>query len=87
MLLAIGISTFWFADSLYLVKTAEGTFVSGGPIDTGWWAGLFLIAVAAWQRPPARVRAPQGESMRLIAVPLASGSSASRCSSTAPSGA
>jgi diguanylate cyclase (GGDEF)-like protein len=73
MLLAIGVSTFWLADSLYLVKTAEGTFVSGGPVDTGWWAGLFLIAAAAWQRPPARVRAPQGESLRLIAVPLGFG--------------
>jgi two-component system cell cycle response regulator len=73
MLLAIGVSTFWLADSLYLVKTAEGTFVSGGPIDTGWWAGLFLIAAAAWQRPPARVRAPEGESLRLIAVPLGFG--------------
>src|SRR5687768_1370373 len=73
MLLAIGVSTFWLADSLYLVKTADGTFVSGGPIDTGWWAGLFLIAAAAWQCPPARVRAPQGESMRLIAVPLSFG--------------
>src|SRR5687768_18154829 len=51
MLLAIGVSTFWLADSLYLVKTAEGTFTSGGPIDTGWWAGLFLVAAAAWQRP------------------------------------
>ena len=73
MLLAIGVSTFWLADSLYLVKTAEGTFTSGGPIDTGWWAGLFLIAAAAWQTPPARVRAPQGESLRLIAVPLGFG--------------
>jgi len=73
MLLAIGVATFWLADSLYLVKTAEGTFVSGGPIDTGWWAGLFLIAAAAWQRPPARVRAPQEESLRLIAVPLSFG--------------
>ena len=37
MLLAIGVPTFWLADSLYLVKDREGTFVSGGPIDTGWW--------------------------------------------------
>ena len=73
MLLAIGVSTFWLADSLYLVKTAEGTFASGGPIDTGWWAGLFFVAAAAWQRPPARVRAAQGESLRLIAVPLSFG--------------
>jgi diguanylate cyclase (GGDEF)-like protein len=73
MLLAIGVSTFWLADSLYLVKTAEGSFVSGGPIDTGWWAGLVLIAAAAWQRPPDRVRRPSGESLRLIAVPLGFG--------------
>src|SRR5215208_5353227 len=73
MLLAIGVSTFWLADSLYLVKTVDGTFVSGGPIDTGWWAGLLMIAAAAWQRPPAWVRAPQGESLRLMAVPLCFG--------------
>jgi two-component system, cell cycle response regulator len=73
ILLALGVSTFWLADSLYLVKTAEGTFESGGPIDTGWWAGLFLIAVAAWQRPPARERRPTGESLRLISVPLGFG--------------
>src|SRR3712207_4866994 len=73
MLLAIGVSTFWLADSLYLVRTAEGAWVSGGPIDTGWWAGLFLIAVAAWQRPPERVSAASGEAQRLIAVPLGFG--------------
>src|SRR5215217_5779657 len=73
MLLAIGVSTFWLADSLYLVKTADGTFGSGGPSDTGWWAGLFLIATAAWQRPPERARQPRGESLRLIAVPLGFG--------------
>jgi diguanylate cyclase (GGDEF)-like protein len=73
MLLAIGISTFWLADSLYLVRTAEGTFVSGGPIDTGWWAGMFLIALAAWQRPPPRRSRPAEESLRLIAVPLGFG--------------
>ncbi len=73
MLLAIGVSTFWLADSLYLVKTADGTFVSGGPIDTGWWAGLFLVAAAAWQRPPDRVRTPEVTSLRLIGVPLGFG--------------
>jgi diguanylate cyclase (GGDEF)-like protein len=73
MLLAIGISTFWLADSLYLVRTAEGTFVSGGPIDTGWWAGMVMIALAAWQPEPLRVRRPSDESLRLIAVPLGFG--------------
>src|SRR5215216_3351898 len=73
MLLAIGVATFWLADSLYLVKTAEGTFTSGGPIDTGWWAGLLVIAAATYQRAPKRARIAEGESLRLIAVPLGFG--------------
>ena len=73
MLLAIGVATFWLADSLYLVKTAEGTFTSGGPIDTGWWAGLLIVAFAAYQPVPKQARAPEGESVRLVAVPLAFG--------------
>ncbi len=62
MLLAIGVSTFWLADSLYLVKTVEGTFVSGGPIDTGWWAGLLLIAGRRLAAPAhARARPAGGQ--------------------------
>src|SRR3954452_2823894 len=39
-LLAAGILAFWFADSLYLVLTAEGTYESGVWFDCGWWGGL-----------------------------------------------
>jgi two-component system, cell cycle response regulator len=73
MLLAAGVSTFWLADSLYLVHTAAGVYESGGWFDAGWWAGLTLIAAAAWQRPPARVISPAEERVRVIAVPLAFG--------------
>ena len=73
MLLAAGISTFWLADSLYLVRTAQGVYESGGWFDAGWWAGLTLIAAAAWQRPPARVKHATDERVRVIAVPLAFG--------------
>ena len=55
-LLAAGILLFWFADSMYLVRTAAGTYEAGGWFDAGWWVGLLLIAVAAWQPPPARRR-------------------------------
>ena len=37
-LVAAGISTFWLADSLYLVRTAQGVYESGGWFDAGWWA-------------------------------------------------
>jgi two-component system cell cycle response regulator len=73
MLLAAGVSTFWLADSLYLVRTAQGVYESGGWFDAGWWAGLALIAAAAWQRAPSRERRPSEERVRVIAVPLAFG--------------
>jgi two-component system cell cycle response regulator len=73
MLLTAGVSTFWLADSLYLVRTAQGVYESGGWFDAGWWAGLALIAAAAWQRAPNRERHPSEERVRVIAVPLAFG--------------
>jgi two-component system, cell cycle response regulator len=73
MLLATGVSTFWLADSLYLVKTAQGTYESGGWFDAGWWAGLTLIALAAWQGDPAIDRRPADERLRAIALPLGFG--------------
>jgi len=58
VLLAGGVLVFWFADSMYLVRTAEGVYESGGWFDLGWWLGLLLIAVAAWQRGPTHRRRP-----------------------------
>ena len=73
VLLALGVTTFWLADSLYLVRTAEGTYESGGWFDAGWWAGLTLIALAAWQGEPAPERGPSDERLRAIALPLGFG--------------
>ena len=39
-LLAGGILLFWFADSMYLVRTAAGAYEAGGWFDAGWWGGL-----------------------------------------------
>jgi diguanylate cyclase (GGDEF)-like protein len=72
-LLAAGILAFWFADSMYLVRTAHGVYESGGWFDAGWWAGLTLIAAAAWQTPPARRARFTGDSLRLLVAPLVSG--------------
>jgi diguanylate cyclase (GGDEF)-like protein len=72
-LLVTGILLFWFADSMYLVRTAEGVYESGGWFDAGWWAGLTLIAAAAWQPVPARRRRCSGDSLRLLIAPLVSG--------------
>jgi two-component system, cell cycle response regulator len=73
ILLAMGVCTFWLADSLYLVRTADGVYESGGWFDAGWWAGLLLIAGAAWSESPRESRRPADESVRAIAVPIGFG--------------
>ena len=73
ILLAVGVTTFWLADSLFLVQTTQGVYESGGWYDAGWWAGLTMIAAAAWQPPAARMSDPVDERVRTIAVPLSFG--------------
>ena len=87
MLLAIGVSTFWLADSLYLVEhRRRHVRRPAARFDAGWWAGLVLIAAAAWQ-PPPRARAPpqRREPAADRRAARLRRSSASRCSSTAAS--
>jgi diguanylate cyclase (GGDEF)-like protein len=74
LLIAAGVIVFWIADSLYLVETALGTYTPGGVFDIGWWLGLVLIALAAWQRvPPDRPGATDREHGWMIALPIAFG--------------
>ncbi len=66
-LLGAGVVLFWVGDSFYLVQIATDTYESDAWFDAGWWIGLFLISLAAWQ--PA---APEGdrEGIRMIVLPL-----------------
>jgi two-component system cell cycle response regulator len=68
-LLAAGIVCFWGADTIYLVKAAQGTWQSGGPYDPGWWAIAVCFAAAAWARPAGR--AAEIRERRTIRVPIA----------------
>jgi diguanylate cyclase (GGDEF)-like protein len=73
VLLAGGVATFWLADSLYLVRTASGTYESGNWFEIGWWLGLALISAAAWQ-PVRRTQAlALDERLRRIVVPIVFG--------------
>jgi two-component system, cell cycle response regulator len=51
VLIGAGVALFCVADSIYLVQTANNTYTPGGPFDVGWWAGITLLAAAAWTRP------------------------------------
>ena len=49
--LAFGVLCFWASDTIYLIKDANGTWVSGGPFDPGWWTIAECVAIAAWMDP------------------------------------
>jgi two-component system, cell cycle response regulator len=69
-LLGAGVFSFWVADSVYLVQTANGTYTTGGPYDAGWWLGLTLISIAAWQ-PATAARTARRDSTLTIVMPVA----------------
>jgi diguanylate cyclase (GGDEF)-like protein len=68
--IAAGVMCFWTADTIYLIKAAEGTWASGGPYDPGWWAIAVCCASAAWMQP--RGRAKRARSAEAISVSIAS---------------
>jgi two-component system, cell cycle response regulator len=52
------------------VQTANGTYTTGGPWDFGWWLGLTLISMAAWQ-PARAARAAERDATMAIVMPVA----------------
>jgi len=69
-LIVVAVVAFWLADSVYLVRVAQGTWESGGPVEIGWWGSALLFAAAAWQPPrPPVPRRPGG--LLVIATPTA----------------
>ena len=70
--LGAGLALSAIADVVYLVQTAQGTYVEGSLVDAGWPASALLIGLAAWQ-PAKRGVAPSVESLRVVAVPFGCG--------------
>lgn len=69
-LLGAGIVAFWTADTLYLIATANGTYVTPSVFDVGWPASALLFAAAAWRAPSRRLPAPRSTRLRQIVIPL-----------------
>jgi diguanylate cyclase (GGDEF)-like protein len=67
-LIATGFVVFAVADSIYLVQTANGTYVSNGLLDVGWPAALSIIAIGAWRRPAGKTR-PRLEGWGVFLLP------------------
>ena len=68
VVIGLGIVCFWASDTIYLIKAAEGTWVSGGPYDPGWWTISVCVAAAAWM--PARGRAAEFRRSGKISIPI-----------------
>src|SRR5579872_1303834 len=68
-LIAFGLIVFGVADSIYLVQTADSTYVQGGLLDLGWPAPMVLVSIAAWLRPRRRTSG-RLEGWGVFAVPV-----------------
>ncbi len=68
-LLLAGLLVLTASDIAYLIAIADGTYVDGEVLDSGWPVSMVVVAVAAWQRPTtARVKLEGG---RALVVPMA----------------
>jgi diguanylate cyclase (GGDEF)-like protein len=70
--LASGLVVLAISDVVYLLQSAQGTYVEGGLTDALWPLGALLIAAAAWIAPPTRRRAGarRAAGLRQILVPV-----------------
>ena len=63
-----GIAVFAVTDSIYLLQIAEGTYVVGTLLDSGWIVGTLLVGLAAWQ--PAVPKRATGDELPSIITPI-----------------
>jgi diguanylate cyclase (GGDEF)-like protein len=70
VLLGLGCVCFTIADGTFLVEVARGDWISGGPIDVGWWVVAPLWALAAWKPRDGRVMSPRAEATASSVLPL-----------------
>jgi signal transduction histidine kinase/ActR/RegA family two-component response regulator len=64
--LALGFGAFALSDGLFLVKTADGTYVAGTVLDAGWLLGGICLAAAAWQPIDSPVTGRRGRFALLL---------------------
>jgi two-component system, cell cycle response regulator len=68
LMLAVGFVVFAIVDSIYLLQTANDTYVSNTILDVGWPAAMAIVASAAW-RAPGRVRSGAIEGWGTFSIP------------------
>ncbi|HEY7960995.1 MAG TPA: HD domain-containing phosphohydrolase [Solirubrobacteraceae bacterium] len=71
LLIALSLVLSAVADSVYLYRTASGSYQSGTWLDALWPASAILLAIAAWTPWPTTARR-RVEDWRLVSVPALS---------------
>ena len=68
--LGAGLLLLAVSDGVYLLQSANGTYVEGTILDAGWLYGVLLVACAAWIEPGA-TQPLRSRAVRIIAIPAA----------------
>jgi two-component system cell cycle response regulator len=72
LVLGLGLALNAVGDAIYLVQTADGTWVEDGWVNAFWPASSLLVGLAAWQ-PIRRASALKDHSLRVVIVPVVCG--------------
>ena len=67
-ILGAGLVVLAITDGLYLLQSAQETYVEGGLLDVAWPLGALLLAAAAWS-PASSAQAAQAQGLRTILIP------------------
>jgi diguanylate cyclase (GGDEF)-like protein len=68
--LGAGLLLLAVSDGVYLLQAAQGTYVEGTILDTGWPCGVLLVACAAWIEP-GNAKPLKPRAVRIVAIPAA----------------
>jgi two-component system cell cycle response regulator len=72
LVLGLGLVLNAVGDGIYLVQTADGTWVEGSWVNAFWPASALLVGLAAWQ-PARHATAPKDQNLRVVIVPVVCG--------------
>ncbi|HEU0023005.1 MAG TPA: HD domain-containing phosphohydrolase [Thermoleophilaceae bacterium] len=68
ILIGLGLGLMAVADGVYLLQSANGTYVEGTVLDALWPASALLVGAAAWQ-PVTTTAVPRIDGWRVVAIP------------------
>lgn len=69
--LGLGLVVLAVSDGIYLLQSAQETYVEGGILDAAWPLGALLLAAAAWLAPGPRKRTVEARGLRVAVIPAA----------------